>query len=366
MQPFLQRTADSLPHVPLWNPSIVAGRPFQANSQSAVFSIYNLPAYVLPFWTALGWIGVMKLWVAAFGTYLLARRLGMGFAAALLAGLVFALNLKMVTWLSYPAMGVWTFLPWLLLTTERVVRRPGVLSACALAVVVALQFLAGHAESSFHVLLGAAAFLVLRLWMARRSAEPASGPARPLLLFAGAIVGGAALAAVSLIPFTELLLSSADIVDRRGASVDLHFPAKDVLGLFLPDYWGRPTQTPLRPLLLERAMYAGALPLMLAAAALILRPTVERVAVAAVRRVLARRALRGAAVHADRDAAAPVQLGAQHAADRAAPVRRRAAGGLGARRAARGTGGASGAAPGHAGRGCRPARPPGRRRARRG
>ena len=53
-----------------------------------------------------------------------------------------------------------------------------------------------------------------------------------------------------------------------------------MLGLFLPDYWGRPTQTPLRPLLLERAMYAGALPLMLAAAALILRPTVERVAVA--------------------------------------------------------------------------------------
>ena len=280
VQPFLQRTADSLPHVPLWNPSIVAGRPFQANSQSAVFSIYNLPAYVLPFWTALGWIGVMKLWVAAFGTYLLARRLGMGFAAALLAGLVFALNLKMVTWLSYPAMSVWTFLPWLLLATERVVRRPGVLSACALAVVVALQFLAGHAESSFHVLLGAAAFLVLRLWMARRSAEPASGVARPLLVFGGAIVGGAALAAVSLIPFTELLLSSADIVDRRGASVDLHFPAKDVLGLFLPDYWGRPTQTPLRPLLLERAMYAGALPLMLAAAALILRPTVERVAVA--------------------------------------------------------------------------------------
>jgi len=280
VQPFLQRTADSLPHVPLWNPNIVAGRPFQANDQSAVFSIYNLPAYVLPFWTALGWIGVLKLWVAAFGTYLLARRLAMGFAAALLAGLVFALNLKLVTWLSYPAMGVWTFLPWLLLTTERLVRRPGVLSACALAVVVALQFLAGHAESSFHVLLGAAAFLVLRLWMARRSAQPASGLARPLLLFAGAIAGGAALAAVSLIPFTELLLSSADVVDRRGASVDLHFPAKDVLGLFLPDYWGRPTQTPLRPLLLERAMYAGALPLMLAAAALILRPTAERVAVA--------------------------------------------------------------------------------------
>ena len=60
----------------------------------------------------------------------------------------------------------------------------------------------------------------------------------------------------------------------------MHLPTQDVLGLFLPDYWGRPTQTPLRPFLLERALYVGALPLMLAAAALVLRPTATRVAVA--------------------------------------------------------------------------------------
>ena len=54
---------------------------------------YNLPAYVLPFWTALGWIAVLKLWVAAFGMFLLARALGMRFGGALLAGLVFALSL---------------------------------------------------------------------------------------------------------------------------------------------------------------------------------------------------------------------------------------------------------------------------------
>ena len=44
---------------------------------------------------------MLKLWVAAFGTYLLGRALGMRFGGALLAGIVFALNLKMVTWLSY-------------------------------------------------------------------------------------------------------------------------------------------------------------------------------------------------------------------------------------------------------------------------
>jgi hypothetical protein len=276
LQLFLAQTARDMPDAPLWNPAIMAGRPFHANAQSALFGPYTLPAYVLPFWTALGWIAVMKLWVAAFGTFLLGRALGMRFAGALLAGIVFALNLKLVTWVTYPAMSVWTFMPWVLLMVDRVVRRPDLLGGVGLAVVVALQFLCGHPESSFHVLLAGVAFLALRLWQARRE-----GVARPLLAFAGGVVGGAALAAVTLIPFAELLWLSADFRDRASQSVDVHLPTKDAIGLFMPDYWGRPTQTPLRPFLLERALYAGALPLMLAAVALIVRPVLERVWVAA-------------------------------------------------------------------------------------
>ena len=60
----------------------------------------------------------------------------------------------MVTWLSYPHMSVWTFLPWLLLLTDRLVRRPSLLAGAGLAAVVGLQFLSGHAESSFHVAAG--------------------------------------------------------------------------------------------------------------------------------------------------------------------------------------------------------------------
>ena len=103
---------------------------------------------------------MLKLWVAAFGTFLLGRALGMRFGGALLAGIVFALNLKMVTWLSYQHMSVWTFIPWLLLLTDRLVRRPSLLAGAGLAAVVALQFLAGHPESSFHALLAASAFLL--------------------------------------------------------------------------------------------------------------------------------------------------------------------------------------------------------------
>jgi hypothetical protein len=279
LQLFLRDAAREAPDVPLWNPSIVAGRPFHANAQSAVFSPYTFPAYVLPFWTALGWIGVLKLWVAAFGTYLLGRSLGMGFAGALLAGIVFAFSLRMVTWLSYPAMSVWTLIPWLLVATDRLVRRPDLLAGAGLATVVGLQFLCGHPESSFHALLTAVAFLALRVWQARRRAAGVPA-ARALLAFGAGVAGGVALAAVLLVPFGELLWLSADLRERADQSVDVHLPVRDALGIFLYDWWGRPTQTPLRPFLLDRALYAGALPLALVAAAFVLRPTVTRVAVA--------------------------------------------------------------------------------------
>jgi hypothetical protein len=129
--------------------------------------------------------------------------------------------------------------------------------------------------------MAATAFFVLRLWQARREAPAVAPPiGRAALAFGGALVGGAALAAVSLVPFTELLLHSADLRDRGGQSIDIALDGKVAIGLFMPDWWGRPTQSPIRLFLFERALYVGALPLMLAAAALILRPKAERVAVA--------------------------------------------------------------------------------------
>ena len=96
------------------------------------------------------------------------------------------------------------------------------------------------------------------------------------------MLGGAALAAVALIPLGEFLWLSADVHDRAGRSIDVHLEFKEVIGVFMPDYWGRPTQTEIRPLLLERALYVGALPLMLTAGALIMRRTFERIWLAAL------------------------------------------------------------------------------------
>lgn len=281
-EPFLRYTKERLPEPPLWNPHLMAGRPFHANSQSAVFSPFSVPAYAMPVSRALAWIAALKLFVAAFGTYLLARALRLRVGPALLAGVVYAFGLFFVAWLAWPLSSVWAWLPWLLALTEALIRRPGPLPASGLAAVTALQFFGGHPESSFHVLFATLAFFVLRLIVRRREVVPAERPlARPLAAFVAALAGGFLLAAVSLVPLAELILHSGELEERTAADPDKISPTYLAMA-FLPDYWGRPTQTllPVTGFMNNRGFYAGALPLMLAAAAPLLRPNLTRVAIA--------------------------------------------------------------------------------------
>ena len=125
MQPFLREVKRSLPDIPLWNPWITTGRPLHADAQSAIFSPFNWLAYVMDEWRALALIAALKLWVAAFGAFLLARALSMRWPGASMAGLVYGFSLWMVTWISYPHASVWALVPWALLAAEGVLRRPG-------------------------------------------------------------------------------------------------------------------------------------------------------------------------------------------------------------------------------------------------
>jgi hypothetical protein len=279
-QQWLAYTRERLPDVPLWNPYVGLGRPFFANGQSAVLSPFSLPTYVLPFWWALGVMCLLKVFTAAFGTYLLGRSLGMRFGGALLAGLVFAFSLFFLVWVSWPLPNVWALLPWLILLTDRVIRSPATLPVAGLAAVVAIQFFGGHPESNFHLLAVTGIFFGFRLWLLRRAGE-LPDLRRPTLAFAAGLAGGAALAAVVLVPFLELLFRSGD-VDNRETFWKITLPKRYLLGFALYDYWGRSTHVALAPDFTQvRALYAGALPLALGAAALIVRPTALRVGVAA-------------------------------------------------------------------------------------
>ncbi len=280
--PFYEHTKDVLPGTPLWNPHVMGGRPFLANAQSAIFSPFTVPVYLLPTWKALGVIAILKLLVAAFGTFLLGRALGMRFGGALLAGVVYAFGTFFVAWLAWPLTNVFPLLPWLLLLSEQVVRRPGPLPVAGLGALVALAFFGGHPETTFHTIVATVVFFAFRLLLAwRQGGGPVTRLVRPSAAFAGALALGAALAALMLVPLLELFLHSADYA-RRADTAPGHASVRYLGAFFLPDYWGRPTQTPLiADIVSNRGFYAGGLTLMLASAALILRPSATRIAFAA-------------------------------------------------------------------------------------
>ena len=133
-----------------------------------------------------------------------------------------------VVWLAWPLSSVWAWLPWVLLATDHVVRRPTARAFAALALVVALQYFGGHPETSFHVWRWRSLFALLR------------GPRR-VLWFLGGVAAGTALAAIVLVPFVELLAHSSDLENRSGRE-PARTPLRFGLALALPDYWGRPTQ----------------------------------------------------------------------------------------------------------------------------
>ena len=274
-QPFLEYAARHMPDVPLWNPHQMGGRPFVANSQSALFTPFNWPSLVLPFWWSLGIAAALKLFAAAFGTFLLARALAIRYAGALMAGLVYGFGLFFVVWLSWPLSSVWAWLPWLLLCIWLVVRRPGPRPVAALALVVALQYFGGHPESSFHVLAAGSFFALLALSRIARGAR-----LRAIGRLAAGLAAGSLLAAIALLPFLELLAHSGDLENRAGRTGG-HFPVTAPINYVLPEYWGRPSQAPTQAFAFSRAYYAGALPLMLALWALVSNRSRERVAIAA-------------------------------------------------------------------------------------
>ena len=280
-QPFFEYSKAAFPDVPLWNPHIMAGRPFLANSQSAVFSPFTLPANLLPLSKALGVIALLKLFVAAFGTYLFARTLGMRFGGALLAGVVFAFGTFFVVWLPWTLTNIFPLIPWLLLTVELLVRRPGPLPAVGIAVLVALQFFGGHPETSFHLICVITIFFAFRLtqrWL--REGRDRRALFRPALIFGLAVAAGSAVAAIALLPLFELFLNSGDYAQRvnvKPTSMNTRF----IGALFLHDYWGRPTQTDVVPFVSNRGLYAGGITLMLAAVALLVRPNATRLGFAA-------------------------------------------------------------------------------------
>ena len=108
--------------LPVWSSKLAAGLPLLASQQSAPLYPLTWLGAVFPYWESLAWIAVLKLTLAALGTFLLARALGLGLGPAALGAIAFGFGTYLVVWLMHPHANAYVVLPWLFLLAERLCR----------------------------------------------------------------------------------------------------------------------------------------------------------------------------------------------------------------------------------------------------
>lgn len=149
--------------LPLWNDRVGMGAPLLANGQSAVFDPIHTIAYLGRLPDALAWMAAVRLWLAGLGAFLLARAWNLGRWGTWFAGLAFPLCGFNMVWLLYPDASVSIWLPWILLSSERVLNGATGPRLAGLAIVVGCAVLGGHVQACFHVLIAAALYMLWRL-----------------------------------------------------------------------------------------------------------------------------------------------------------------------------------------------------------
>lgn len=211
MQPWLHFGAQRLAEgtLPWWNPNNYAGQPMVGTYQSAYFWPLNWVYFAFPSWNFHAWSAFLRLLLTGLFTYLLLRRLGLGFAGGLVGGLGFALSGFMIAWLGHMHTHAAVFLPALFWQVERIAARPSWRNAAVIGLMAGGCVLAGHIQTSVHMALGVAAFVGFRL------AVPVGGRRLARQGLARLLVGtalGALLAMPQVLPFLDYLSDSQGAV----------------------------------------------------------------------------------------------------------------------------------------------------------
>lgn len=248
--------------LPLWNPYTLSGTPLLANDQSSPFSPFTLAAILFRPARGLSLAMLMKLWVAGIGMAVFVRLHGARAPAAAVAGIAYATSSFMVVWLAYPHTGVAALMPWGFAAVAWYFRTRRGLAVVAVAVAVALQFFAGHAETSLHLGVGLAIYVVVRLVGTRERRTQA------VLGLGAAVVLGTLLSGIQLLPFTANLLDASLVGDRELSRTGFtHLEPKALTTWVFPNSTGSPgidgeaAQFPVYP---ESTGYVGVGALLLA------------------------------------------------------------------------------------------------------
>ncbi len=233
-------------HVALWDPFANGGTPLGSQPNTGIFAPLSWPLLLLGVRLGSAWSGLLRLAVAASGTYFLLRRLGLSRFAAVCGGLAYCTSGFIVSWNNWPQADLAALLPLLFLATDGLRERRGVLDFVAVAALVGAMLLEGYPPLLIATFYALGGFLLVRWWESTRDEARGSLTLmarlrvgfRPAWLLAGAVVSGVALAAFQLLPFV-IRLGTYD-TSYRSSGADRQFPSSALLTAIFPWAQGNP------------------------------------------------------------------------------------------------------------------------------
>lgn len=228
-------------HPPLWSDLLEGGSSPWSNPQASVLSPVAMAVRVLPIQYFLLGMLALKLLLAFEGTWLLARCVGVGRPASLLAAGGFALSGGMMSWALFPHTATVAWVPWLAAGTILLFRESwNPARVVTVALLTAALLLSGHPETA--VVGGLfAAVCGLSLRARRRSFVRGLGTAA----LAGLL--GCGLAAPHLLPFARLLADSQRAHETLRRTEAPHDPELSSLETWFLPAWRPFMLAPISP-----------------------------------------------------------------------------------------------------------------------
>ena len=219
--------------LPLWNPFVINGSPFLANSVSALFSPLRWLLLALPIHLYFEYAALLKLLLAGSGVFFFCRRIGLPSDCSLLAGLCFLFAGYNIFFLTFPNAFISALLGWGLLQVESYAQTRRRIHLAWLAVILAAAYLSGNMQCAFLQQMAYLIYAFARCWDRFQVRQTI----RRWNAIALATALGLALAAVATLPFVDHMLGSYTLTDRGSfASNPYHLMPEEWPALLQPHY----------------------------------------------------------------------------------------------------------------------------------
>src|SRR3990170_6613011 len=265
--------------LPLWTERLYGGYPLVAETTIAAFYPPNLVFFtLLPAVLAFHVNFAFAFFLAGLFTYLFCRLIKLSRGASLLSAIAFTFSGYWVTHITHNiVIDTIAWFPVEIYLLERFVRASKrssiLLLSLVLAVVVAVQFLAGHAQFFVYSLFFAGLYLLFRLW---------SGALQPRQVRFGLVSIGLAaivavgLSAIQILPSLEYFRLSERAGGLTSEVINEHpFHFEELVTFVFPNYNGTPVNFTHNPPFPEKGIYweitayVGLLTLLLVGASLL-------------------------------------------------------------------------------------------------